>query len=790
MICDKFDKNVEAKWQKCWAEGKTYDFDENDKRPVYSIDTPPPFTSGDLHMGHVLSYSYFDFVARYKRMRGFSVYYPQGWDCQGFPTEVKVEQKYGRKPPEEFRKLCVEWTESCIAKMKQQMTTMGFSPDWKYEYKTMSDDYHRRVQYSLIKMFEHNLVYNAEHPVFWCPNCNSALAKTDTDELERDTQLNFLIFKCEGKDLLIATTRPEYLHACVAVLFHPTDERYKKYEGKEITTPLGKTVKLVADKDVEKDFGTGLMMLCTFGDKQDVVGMYRHNLSPIRAMDERGKLVNAGEFDGLKAEEARKKILEKLKAEKLLVKQEPLKQVIKVHDRCKKPIELLLSRQWFAKIKDKSDEIVAAAKKMRWVPDFAIQYLIDWSKFVEWDWVISRQRVFGTPLPFWMCKKCNIAYPARYNELPVNPPTMEKRECPKCKSELEPEKSTCDCWIDSSISPLVISRWPEDTEFFKKTYPSSLRPQGVEIVRTWAFYTIYRCLMLTGVPCFKELLLNGNVLATDGKKMSKSLGNIIAPDKLIDDYSADAVRQWSALSGAMAKDRPFSYQDIAYAKSFLNKLLNASKLVEKSIEGYEPREEDRKHLRETDRWILSRVNSIVASATEKFENFEFHFLTKEVQDFFWHEFCDFYLEYVKHRIYQPEVYGEESKRAAQYTLYYALLSTAKVLAPITPHMSEEIYQLFKGKGKESAKSVHLSSWPVADSTLESKKSEEICKLLNNALALIRQHKAANKMPLNAQLKSVHIRAPISLESVLEEIKATGKVDSVKFEEGEFSVVVG
>jgi len=367
---------------------------------------------------------------------------------------------------------------------------------------------------------------------------------------------------------------------------------------------------------------------------------------------------------------------------------------------------------------------------------------------------------------------------------------MEKRECPKCKSELEPEKSTCDCWIDSSITPLVISRWPEDTEFFKKTYPSSLRPQGVEIVRTWAFYTIYRCLMLTGVPCFKELLLNGNVLATDGKKMSKSLGNIIAPDKLIDDYSADAVRQWSALSGAMAKDRPFSYQDIAYAKSFLNKLLNASKLVEKSIEGYEPREEDKKHLRETDKWILSRVNSIVQSATEKFENFEFHFLTKEMQDFFWHEFCDFYLEYVKHRIYQPEVYGEESKRAAQYTLYYALLSTAKVLAPITPHMSEEIYQLFKGKGKEKAKSVHLSAWPIADKKLESKKSEEICAHLNNALALIRQHKAASKMPLNAQLKSVHIRAPVSLESVLEEIKATGKVDSVKFEEGEFSVVVG
>src|SRR3989338_877007 len=402
MICDKFNKSVEAKWQQYWEENSIYAFDcEDKKRPVYSIDTPPPFTSGDLHMGHVLSYSYFDFVARYKRMRGFNVYYPQGWDCQGFPTEVKVEQKYGRKPPEEFRKLCIEWTESCILRMKQQMRTMGFSPDWKYEYKTMSGDYHMRVQHSLIKMFEQGLVYNAEHPVFWCPNCASALAKTDTDEIERDTFLNFLVFSCEGESLQIATTRPEYLHACVAVLFNPSDERYKKFEGKMISTPLGKEVKMLADKDVEKDFGTGLMMLCTFGDRQDIVGMYRHNLSPIRAMDSAGRLVNAGEFDGLKAEEARKKILERLKEKGLFAKQERLKQAVKVHDRCKKPIELLLSRQWFAKIKGKSGEIVGAAKKMRWVPGFAIQYLEDWANFVEWDWVISRQRVFGTPLPFW-----------------------------------------------------------------------------------------------------------------------------------------------------------------------------------------------------------------------------------------------------------------------------------------------------------------------------------------------------------------------------------------------------
>ncbi len=222
-----YSKETEKKWQELWAKDKTYQFDASDsKRPVYSIDTPPPFTSGDLHMGHVLSYCYFDFIARYKRMQGWNVYYPQGWDCQGFPTEVKVEKKHGRKPPEEFQKLCIEWTDECIARMKSQMNSLGFSPDWRYEYKTMSDDYHKKVQLSILKMHESNEIYRATHPVYWCPKCLSALAKTDTEEVQKEGTLNYLKFSCEGKDLLIATTRPELLHACVAVLYNPKDERY------------------------------------------------------------------------------------------------------------------------------------------------------------------------------------------------------------------------------------------------------------------------------------------------------------------------------------------------------------------------------------------------------------------------------------------------------------------------------------------------------------------------------------------------------------------------------------
>ncbi|MDE1797981.1 MAG: class I tRNA ligase family protein, partial [Candidatus Micrarchaeota archaeon] len=558
QLADRLDAKNEAKWQAVWEQRKLYAFDEkDDKRPVFSIDTPPPFTSGDLHMGHVLSYSFFDFVARYKRMSGYNVYYPQGWDCQGFPTEVKVEQKYGRKPPAEFRKLCVDWTAGCIIRMRAQMNQMGFSPDWKYEYQTMSPDYHKRVQYSLLEMYKSNQVYRGEHPVFWCPNCQSALAKTDTEEADRSTFLHDIQFELELSDgkkqpVTIATTRPELMHACVAVLYHPSDERYNKLGVNHAISALGKSVPFRADPDVDPAFGTGVVMCCTFGDKQDVVWMYRHKLPMVRAMDERGKLINAPTIDGatlngLSVTDARAKLIEHFKSSGQLLSSKPLQQVIKVHDRCKKPIELSLSWQWFARVTDAKDKIIQTAGQMRWVPDFAITYLTDWAQFVEWDWVISRQRVFGTPLPFWHCPKCDKIIPAEAKELPVDPQHMPARNCPTCSGPLIPETSTCDCWIDSSISPLVIGRWPEDKKFLSRVYPASLRPQGVEIVRTWAYYTIYRCQALTGQAPFKELLLNGNVLAPDGKKMSKSLGNVIAPDKLIADYGADAVRIWASL---------------------------------------------------------------------------------------------------------------------------------------------------------------------------------------------------------------------------------------------------
>ncbi|MFA4983507.1 MAG: class I tRNA ligase family protein, partial [Candidatus Micrarchaeia archaeon] len=596
-------------------------------------------------------------------------------------------------------------------------------------------------------------------------------------------ELHYINFELAGKPLQIATTRPELMHACVAVLYNPKDERYNSISAKKITTALGKEVPFLPDPDVDKEFGSGVVMVCTFGDKQDVIWMYKHKLPIVRAMDEHGRLKNAGELDGLKSAEAKNKLLERFKNEGKLVKSVKLSQVVKVHDRCKKPIELLLSMQWFAKITGKSDEIITAAQKIKWVPDFGIQYLVDWAKFVEWDWVISRQRVFGTPLPFWIDKKTGESYPAEESELPFDPAKKAAKAGPNGE-ELVAETSTCDCWVDSSITPLAIGRWPEDEKFLSRVYPASLRPQGVEIVRTWAFYTIYRCAELTGKPPFKEILLNGNVLAPDGKKMSKSLGNIIAPDKLLTDYSADAVRQWAALSGAMAKDRPFSYQDMQYSKSFINKMLNAAKLVEKSAAGFDGKwgAEDEKHLRIADRWILSRLARVRAQATEDFEGHQFHHAIKLLQDFFWHEFCDYYIEYAKHRLYQPEKFGEGSKRAAQHSMRRVLLECCQLLAPVTPHLSEEIWQALS-----PGKSIHLSQWPAENRQEIDEKSEQQAAFLNEIAAKARQHKADRKLPLNSEIAMAKIRCDFPISEIEEEVRETAKVKVIKFESGERSV---
>ncbi|MFH0713732.1 MAG: valine--tRNA ligase [Candidatus Micrarchaeota archaeon] len=749
---------LQKKWSKKWADDEVYAFDPKSKAQIYSIDSPPPFTSGALHMGHVLSYAYFDFASRFKRMKGFNVFYPQGWDCQGFPTEVKVEKMHGKEKLSraEFKKKCVEFTLENITKMKSQMERMGFAPDWKYEYRTIDPSYHKKVQLSILKMYEKKLVYKEKHPVLFCINCQSAIAKAETDDVQRETKLNYLNFTVDSKPFSIATTRPELLHACVAVLVNPTDARFASYIGKNAVTPFGKEVKIIADSEVDAAFGTGAVMVCTFGDKADVAWMYRYKLPFIEALDNYGRLVNAGEFNGLKIHEAREKILEQLKEKSVLTRQETLQQTVKVHDRCNKPVELLSSIQWFMALKDWSQKIKdAGQKEMTWYPSFAVQYLIDWANFIDFDWVISRQRIYGTPLPFWNCDKCGKVYPPKESELPVDPALQEfhLKKC-DCGGAIKGEVSVCDCWVDSSISPLVIANWPEKD--WEKLYPASLRPQGLEIIRTWAFYTTYRCLALTGKAPFKDVLINGSILGTDGKKMSKSLGNYEDPEALLAKFPADSLRQWAALSGVMAKDRPFAYKDIEYANSFLIKLWNAAKFVEKALEGYkEPKE---KNFSITDKWILSSLAKTTAVATKALNEYDYYVAINAVHSFFWHQFCDYYLEDVKYRIYEDAA----NKGEAQYCLREVLKTTLKLLAPFAPFVTEELFHEMGFASEEKVKSIHVSSWPVEVKIPADEQAEKLAVLLHEVIAQARKFRSSKQISLSEAIASGDIGVPEAL----------------------------
>lgn len=784
MLDSRFDRSMEEKWQKKWMSDKTHDFHEKDFiKPVYSIDTPPPFTSGELHMGHVLSYSFIDFTARFKRMNGFNVFYPQGWDSQGFPTEVKVEKKYGRLPPLEFRQKCIEWTNEMIEKMRNQMISVGFAPDWRYQYITMTPDYHKKVQLSLTKMYKDTLVYRGKYPVFFCPRCSSAVAKSELEDEPKNGNLNYIYFTCEGKNIPIATTRPELMGACVAVLFNPNDERYKFLEGKTITTALGKDVPAIADSDVDKEFGTGLLMVCTFGDKMDVIWQNRYKLPIIEVINSHGKMQNSGPIDGLKVEEARKKILEIL-GDKVF-KKESTNQVVKVHDRCKTPIELISSFQWFADIRTTSKHIKNFANKIKWHPDFGISYLVDWVENAEWDWVISRQRVFGTPLPFYYCE-CGKTATADDSDLPFYPEKAKQKLC-DCGRPMHAETSTCDCWVDSSITPLIIAGWPDDEAQFSRLYPASLRPQGVEIVRTWAFYTIHRSGLLTSQAPFKEILLNGNVLAPDGKKMSKSLGNVISPSELLRDYPADAIRQWAALSGAMAKDRPFSYEDIKYAKSFLTKIWNAARFYE-TLKNQNPNESfdvQNPSLNVLDKWVLGRLNQTIVEVSSHFEAFEFQSAMSKLQKFFWQEFCDYYLEFIKHRVYVSEK-PIPSRSGALYSLHHVLFNSIKLLAPITPHICEEIYHNLFGKTQSIHQSHYPSKLPLPSFESEVALGSQFCELVS----LIRQYKSKNKLAQNAEIENALVFFPIPLGEELEaELKSICKIKNVQVSNGSINFVV-
>ena len=741
-------KQVEERWVDSWDESIYY-FDWNSEAPQYIIDTPPPYPTGNFHIGNALNWCYIDFVARYKRMRGYNVMFPQGWDCHGLPTEVKVEEIHkitkNEVPREEFRRLCEELTAQNIAKMRVTMRRLGFSNDWSNEYVTMLPEYYSKTQKSFVRMFEKGMIYREDHPVNWCPRCCTAIAFAEVEYDSRTTSLNYLRFGSDLGDLEIATSRPELLAACVAVAVHPEDEKNRKYIGTEVRVPVfDYSVPVIADEVVDPAFGTGVVMICTFGDKQDVRWWVEHDLPLRQAIDRSGRMTEiAGNFAGMKISECKDAIIEEMRSKGTIYKEEPLDQNVGLCWRCKTAIEILSERQWFVKIDP--DEIIKTSAEIKWVPDHMETRLKNWTGTMDWDWCISRQRIFATPIPVWYCKSCGEPLVAKEEMLPLDPNReMPPVSCPKCGSdEFEPETDVLDTWMDSSISVLNVTGWLSD---HPPRYPAQLRPQGHDIIRTWAFYTILRAKALVGTRPWDSILVNGMVLGEDGHKMSKSLNNFIAPEEVVAKYGADAFRQWAAVGGSPGSDVMFRWKDVISGGRFLQKLWSMYRFsAPHAVKSGDATKN------QVDRWLLFELSRMIESVTDSMERFAFDEAFRAIRGFAWDEFADNYIELVKSRLYGPD--GPE-KRAAQSTIYAAIEALTSLLAPFTPFIAEEIRRSLSGE------SVHTASWPEPLGISPQPEGS----LIKDVAAAVRRYKSDRGMALNSPLAEIEVYSDLDLET--------------------------
>jgi valyl-tRNA synthetase len=506
-------RECEPKWQAKWKEWQIYRFDPDSEKEVFSIDNPPRYASGALHLGHAYGYTVIDFAARYKRLKGYNVFFPLCFDVNGTPVEVRVEKVKGIKasdvPRQEFVKMCSEFAEKYIGEMTRQFEMLGESMDPSIYYQTDAIYYRRLTQVSFIRMFKKGLVYKGHFPINWCTRCGTALADAEVEYEPRKTKLNYIKFHeaDTGKEVLIATTRPELLATCLLVAVHPDDASKKHLVGKELLVPVyDKKVKVIADPKVEPTFGTGTVMICSIGDKDDLEWIMKYNLPLEKGIEESGLMTSiVGKYAGMPIADARKAIIVDLRTQGLLVKQEDIDQNVGSCWRCHTTIEFLKVPQWFIRSVQFKGRVLEMIDQISWNPEFMKVRIQNWVNSLAWDWVVSRQRFFATAIPLWECSECGKVQLAEEKDCYVDPTaTRPKVDRCECGGTYVGSTDVFDTWMDSSISPLWNTFWERDDRLFKKLYPMSLRPQGLEIIRTWAYYTILREMLLIGEKPWKE----------------------------------------------------------------------------------------------------------------------------------------------------------------------------------------------------------------------------------------------------------------------------------------------
>ena len=813
---------LEAKWVPAWEQSGVYRFDEAATREqIYSIDTPPPTASGSLHVGHVFSYTHTDVVARFQRMLGKEVFYPMGWDDNGLPTERRVQNYYGVRcdpslpyqpnftPPQtggdnksskasdqlpisrqNFIELCEKLTEEDEKAFENLWRNLGLSVDWSQTYRTISKEAQRVSQQAFLNNLRRGEAYVSLAPTLWDVTFRTAVAQAELEDREMPGAYHKVGFDGPDGKIFIETTRPELIPACVALVAHPDDDRYKKYFGKTAKTPLfGVEVPIVSHRLAQIDKGSGIAMICTFGDVTDVVWWRELKLEtrPILGFD--GRILQEGpaavlagpgkalyeELIGKTVFSAKERIVEALKESGDLVGDpRPITHPVKFFEKGDKPLEIVSTRQWYIKNGGSdqalSKRLIDLGKEMNFHPSFMRVRLEDWINGLNGDWLISRQRFFGVPIPVWyqLDESGNPNYESPIlpsdQALPIDPSS----DVPIGFSEDQRGKpggfigelDIMDTWATSSLTPQLAGGWPIDEKRFKNVFPYDLRPQGQDIIRTWLFSTLLRSQLEHGGLPWKNAAISGWILDPDRKKMSKSKGNVVVPNELLENHGSDAVRYWAA-SARLGTDAAFDEGQMKIGRRLAIKLLNAARFAL----SFEMPQGVTEVTEEIDLSMLASLSDVVRTATDAFASYDHTKALETAESFFW-TFTDDYLELVKDRAYGAQ-FSDQERGSAVLALRSALSVLVRLFAPFLPFASEEVWSWWQ-EG-----SVHQAAWPTVDELKGS--TPNLMGLTSEALILIRKSKSDLKLSMKAEIAQLKLKAPSLMKSVAKDLQSVGNI---------------
>ena len=743
-------KGIEDRIYQNWLDKKYFHAEVDRSKKPFTIVMPPPNVTGQLHMGHALDNTMQDILIRYKRMQGYNALWQPGTDHAAIATEVKVIQKLKEQGidkndigREEFLKHAWEWKEEYGGRIVNQLKKLGSSADWDRERFTMDEGCSKAVEEVFVKLYNKGYIYKGSRIINWCPVCKTSISDAEVEHVDQDGffwHINYPIVGEEGRFVEIATTRPETLLGDTAVAVNPEDERYQDLVGKMLKLPLtDREIPVIADSYVDKEFGTGCVKITPAHDPNDFEVGKRHNLPEINIMNDDATINElGGKYAGMDRYEARKAMVADLDALGLLVKVVPHTHSVGTHDRCKTTVEPMIKPQWFVKMQEMAKPAVEALKKneLNFVPDRFDKIYLHWLENIR-DWCISRQLWWGHRIPAYYCDECGEVVVAK--EMP--------KVCPKCGcTHFKQDEDTLDTWFSSALWPFSTLGWPDKTEDFDYFYPTDVLVTGYDIIFFWVIRMVFSAIEQTGKVPFHHVLIHGLVRDSQGRKMSKSLGNGIDPLEIIDQYGADALRLTLITGNAPVNDMRFYMERVEASRNFANKVWNASRFIMMNLEKAEvPGEMPKDQLTAADKWILSKVNTLAKEVTENMDKYELGIAVQKVYDFIWEEFCDWYIEMVKPRLYND---GDTTKSAALWTLKTVLVNALKLLHPYMPFITEEIFCTLQSEEE----SIMISRWPEFTKEWHFAEDEAAVEMIKEAVRGIRNVRTGMNVPPSKKAK--------------------------------------